>query len=78
MDSPEFGIEIRGSSTSASSEQMAALKCGAKPKDENMTAKSEKADVWTDPEPWRYSRVFPGQEKQEIKRVRHDVGTLPV
>ena len=30
------------------------------------------------PEPWRYSRVFPGQEKQEIKRVRHDVGTLPV
>ena len=49
MDSPEFGIEIRGSSTSASSEQMAALKCGAKQKDENMTAKSEKADVWTDP-----------------------------
>ena len=53
MDSPEFGSEIRGGSTSASTsascEQMAALKCGAKPKDENMTAKSVQADVWTDP-----------------------------
>ena len=49
MDSPEFGIEVRGGSTSASCEQMAALKCGAKPKDENMTAKSVQADVWTDP-----------------------------
>ena len=73
MDSPEFG-SIRGGSTSASYEQKAPLKCGAKLKDENMT--------WLTcgqiPEPWRYSRVFPGQEKQEIKRVRHDVGTLPV
>ena len=49
MDSPEFGSEIRGGSTSASCEQMAALKCGAKPKDENITVKSVQADVWTDP-----------------------------
>ena len=49
MNSPEFGSEIRGGSTSASCEQMAALNCGAKPKDENITAKSVQADVWTDP-----------------------------
>ena len=65
MDSPEFGSEIRGGSTSASCEQMAALKCGAKPKDENMTAKSVQADVWTDPEPWRILEYFLGRRNRK-------------
>ena len=65
MDSPEFGSEIRGGSTSASCEQMAALKCGAKPKDENMTARVYRLTCGQIPEPWRYSRVFPGRRNRK-------------